>query len=108
MSADELAAGHGRQALELGRGVMHLGYVEFVVDSGNYNGAPLALAGGLGGVDLATFKFPKDGVEIPAQARGYLKQYDTNGDGRIDEKEFEAMPQSIKRIIAAYVQRTMP
>jgi Copper type II ascorbate-dependent monooxygenase, C-terminal domain len=87
---------------------MHLGYVEFVVDSGNYNGAPLALAGGIGGIDLSTFKFPKDGVEIPNQARNFLKQYDKDGDGKIDEKEFEAMPQAVKRIVAAYVIRTMP
>jgi thiol-disulfide isomerase/thioredoxin len=84
---------------------MHLGYVEFVVDSGNYNGAPLALAGILGG-DLSNFKFPKEGVEIPAQAKDFLKQYDKNGDGRIDEKEFEAMPQAVKRVITIYVERT--
>lgn len=84
---------------------MHLGYVEFVVDSGSYD--PNGLLGGLN-VDVANFRFPKDGVVIPEQGRNLFRRFDTNNDGRLDEKEFEALPETLKRIVILYIQRTMP
>ena len=84
---------------------MHLGYVEFVVDSGS------PPAGGLGGIRPAPagdFKFPKDGITIPDAAKNLLKQYDTNGDGKLDEKEFDALPQRLKTVVIEFVKRTMP
>ncbi|MCS6865426.1 MAG: redoxin domain-containing protein [Gemmata sp.] len=84
---------------------MHLGYVEFVVDSGSYD--PNGWLGGLN-VDVANFKFPKDGVVIPEQGRNLFRRFDTNNDGRLDEKEFEALPETLKRIVIIYIQRTMP
>lgn len=81
---------------------MHLGYVEFVVDSG-------APAGGLIGFGAGgEFKFPKDGVPIPEQFREALKKYDANGDNILDEKEFDALPQGVKRVVGAYIQRGFP
>jgi hypothetical protein len=84
---------------------MHLGYVEFVVDSGSYD--PNGLLGGLN-VDVANFRFPKEGVVIPEPGRNLFRRFDTNNDGRLDEKEFEALPETLKRIVILYIQRTMP
>ena len=86
---------------------MHLGYVEFVVSAGAPEGnLRPGLGGALGGA--TDFKFPKDGIAIPAAARDRLKQYDLNGDGKLDEKEYDALPDVIKRLVAAYAQRMMP
>src|SRR5262249_51297131 len=60
---------------------MHLGYVEFVIDSGssgNLRGP--GLRPGAGG----DFKFPKDGIMIPEQFKEAFKKYDLNGDGKLD------------------------
>ncbi len=84
---------------------MHLGYVEFVVDSGSYDSS--GLLGGLN-VDVANFRFPKEGVVIPEQGRNLFRRFDTNNDGRLEEKEFEALPETLKRIVILYIQRTMP
>lgn len=54
--------------------------------------------------ELDTVKFPKDGVEIPLQARGLFKKFDKNNDGKLDEKEFEAMPPFAKRIVEEYIK----
>jgi hypothetical protein len=83
---------------------MHLGYVEFVIDSG---GGGNLRVGGLGR-GSGDFKFPKGGVALPAQARELFKRYDANGDGKLDEKEFESLPPALKRVVQQYVQRTMP
>jgi thiol-disulfide isomerase/thioredoxin len=83
---------------------MHLGYVEFVIDSGGSGNLRPGL--GLGGD--ADFKFPKDGVTIPDQFKEAFKKYDLNSDGKLDEKEFDALPQALKRAVTEYVKRTMP
>lgn len=83
---------------------MHLGYVEFVV-------APGAPAGGLlnprAGA-AANFKFPKDGIAIPDQFKERFQRFDTNGDGKLDEKEFDALPPLVKNVVIEYAQRTAP
>jgi hypothetical protein len=85
---------------------MHLGYVEFVVTAGAPEGN---LRPGLGALGAgADFKFPKDGIAIPANLKERFKQYDLNNDGKLDEKEYDAMPELLKRLVAAYVQRMMP
>ena len=78
---------------------MHLGYVEFVIDS--RGGEPVVGPKG-------EFKFPKDGVAIPPQFKDAFKKYDTNGDGVIDEKEFNALPPAVKNVVTEYIKRTMP
>ncbi|HEY1190561.1 MAG TPA: redoxin family protein [Gemmata sp.] len=85
---------------------MHLGYVEFVV-------APGAPAGGLlnprrGGGAATDFKFPKDGITIPDQFKDRFQRFDTNGDGKLDEKEFDALPQLVKNAVIGFVKRAMP
>jgi peroxiredoxin len=54
--------------------------------------------------EFDTVKFPPGGIEIPAQARSLLKNYDKNNDGKIDEKEFEAMPPFVKRLVEEYIR----
>ena len=83
---------------------MHLGYVEFVVDSGS----SASMRPGFGGGPVGEFKFPKDGIPIPAQFKDAFKQYDTNGDGILDEKEFNALPPAVKRVVTQFLQRMMP
>ncbi len=80
---------------------MHLGYLEFVVDT------PGALGGLLGGRPNAEVKIPKEGVEIPAQFKDALKKYDLNSDGKLTEKEIDAMPPAVKNAVLAYIRRTM-
>ena len=77
---------------------MHLGYVEYIVDSGNGRLGPLA--------NLTTLlqaptdvKLPKDGVVIPEQFKRVFVKYDTNNDGKIDQKEFEAMPPILQNAV---------
>ena len=71
---------------------MHLGYVEFVVD---------AQAKG-------EFRYPPAGVPIPPQYRAAFKQYDANGDGKLDEKEYDALPPAVKNVVTEYVKRIAP
>ncbi len=76
---------------------MHLGYVEYVVDrSSAVTTAPQT------GV-----KIPKGGVVIPPSAKAEYQKYDTNGDGKLDEKEIEALPDDLKLKALAYIRRTM-
>jgi thiol-disulfide isomerase/thioredoxin len=84
---------------------MHLGYVEFVVDSGSAAGG---LRGFGGGGAAGAFKFPKDGVPIPEQFKEAFKQYDTNGNGVLDEKEYDALPPAVKRVVTDYIRRMLP
>jgi thiol-disulfide isomerase/thioredoxin/mono/diheme cytochrome c family protein len=77
---------------------MHLGYVEFVIDS---------RAESVMGPD-GPFRFPKDGVPIPPQFRQAFQKYDTNDDGILDEKEFNALPPSVKNAVTEYIKRTHP
>ena len=81
---------------------MHLGYVEFVIDSGGSGNLRPGLGAG------GDFKFPKDGVMIPDQFKEAFKKYDLNSDGKLYEKEFDALPQSLKRAVQQYIQRATP
>lgn len=81
---------------------MHLGYVEFVVDANTPAGGLIGFGAG------GEFKFPKDGVPIPEQFREALKKYDTSGDNILDEKEFDALPPAVKKVVGAYIQRGLP
>ena len=76
---------------------MHLGYVEFVIDSRGES-----VVGPKG-----EFRFPKDGVPIPAQFKDAFKRYDADGNGVLDEKEFNALPPAVKNIVTEYVKRTL-
>lgn len=73
---------------------MHLGYVEFVYDR----------------EPAAEWKFPAAGLAIPEQfkANPVLQKLDTNGNGRYELAEFEAMPAAAKRAITHHFSRTIP
>jgi hypothetical protein len=87
---------------------MHLGYVEYVVDSGGL-GRIAALAGGLIGDRFPSdVKFPKDGIAIPEPYQRALARFDTDKNGRIDQKEFEAMPKRLQGAVLEYVRQSMP
>lgn len=87
---------------------MHLGYLEYVVDGSGLSRIG-ALAGGLLGQRFPTdVKFPKDGIAIPEPYQRVLARFDTNGDGRIDQKEFDAMPRRLQGAILEYVRQLMP
>lgn len=78
---------------------MHLGYVDYVSDASG--------KGRLGMTSRpADFKFPKGGIEIPDYAKGAFGRFDANNDGRLDEKEFEAMPDALKTLVLEYAWRT--
>lgn len=81
---------------------MHLGYIEYVVEGGG-SGKIGALALGQRPAD---FKFPKDGVDIPQQAKAVFQKFDANSNGRLDEKEFEALPDLLKNVALEYAWRT--
>jgi hypothetical protein len=82
---------------------MHLGYVEYVVEGGM--GRLGALAGGLlGQRPAADVKFPKEGVVIPEQFKRAFMKFDANGDGRLDQKEFESLPPVIRNAVLEYVR----
>jgi thiol-disulfide isomerase/thioredoxin len=82
---------------------MHLGYVEYVTETGRQLGVGGLLAGPPAGV-----KFPKDGIDIPPQFQNVFQRFDTNNDGRLDEKEFEALPPAVKNAVLRYVAQMMP
>jgi thiol-disulfide isomerase/thioredoxin len=77
---------------------MHLGYVEFVIDS-----RAESVMGPNG-----EFRFPKDGIPIPPQFRQAFRRYDTNNDGVLDEKEFNALPPALKNVVKEYAKQTNP
>ena len=52
-------------------------------------------------------KFPPGGIEIPERAKPLFKNFDKNNDGKIDEKEFEALPPFVKRLVEEYI-KNMP
>jgi len=81
---------------------MHLGYVEFVVEPNS------SMGGLLGRGPNGEFKFPKDGLPIPEQFKEAFKRFDTNGNGILDEKEFDALPPAVKRAVQQYIQRGAP
>jgi hypothetical protein len=53
-------------------------------------------------------KFPKDGVTIPDQFQALFRRYDTNNDGTLDEKEFDALPPTLKGAVQDYIRRMTP
>jgi thiol-disulfide isomerase/thioredoxin len=75
---------------------MHLGYVEYVVDT------PV-VAG-----DTSAVKIPPGGVPIPEQFKAVFDRYDLNGDGKLDSKEIDALPPELARQVRDYIRRTMP
>lgn len=79
---------------------MHLGYVEFVIDSAKASEPVVGPKG--------EFKFPKDGVLIPAQFKDAFKRFDADSNGVIDQKEFDALPPAVRTIVIEYVKRTAP
>ncbi|MFM8274293.1 MAG: redoxin family protein [Gemmata sp.] len=79
---------------------MHLGYVEFVIDAR----APA----GSTGLPKGEVKIPKGGIEIPEPLKERFKRFDTNGDGKLDAKEIDALPPAIKNVVLEYIKRTMP
>ena len=48
-------------------------------------------------------KIPKGGVTIPAQYKSAFKTFDTNGDGKLDEAEINAMPTLLKQRVLQYI-----
>jgi thiol-disulfide isomerase/thioredoxin len=86
---------------------MHLGYLEYVLDGSGFDRMG-ALAGGLLGQRYPTdVKFPKDGLVIPEQFRAGFKRFDTNGDGTLDQKEFDALPRRVQGAILEFVRQKM-
>ncbi len=78
---------------------MHLGYVEFVIDAATAASADAAKAEG---------KIPKEGVAIPEQFKGAFKRFDTDGDGKLDAKEIDALPPAVKKIVMDYIKSMSP
>lgn len=78
---------------------MHLGYVEYVVDAKSESVEP--------------FKhdekpmIPKEGIEIPARFKAGLDPFDTNKDGKLDEKEIDAMPEQLRGRVWDYIRKTV-
>jgi hypothetical protein len=79
---------------------MHLGYVEYFIDG---PGKTTTTDG-----PKAAVKIPAGGVEIPEQFKSAFKRYDLNGDGKLDEKEIEALPPALKERVLDYIRRMMP
>jgi hypothetical protein len=77
---------------------MHLGYIEYLVEKANELEEP-----------FSTFekpKIPKEGFEIPEKFKVALGTYDTNKDGRLDEKEIDAMPERIRARVYDFILKT--
>ena len=86
---------------------MHLGFLEYVVDGSGFDRMGV-LAGGLLGQRFPTdVKFPKEGLVIPQQFRAGFKRFDTNGDGTLDQKEFDALPRRVQAAILDFVRQNM-
>jgi hypothetical protein len=85
---------------------MHLGYVEYITDGKGRLG-PLANLDALLRPPTDV-KLPKDGVVIPEQFKRVFMKYDTNNDGKIDQKEFDALPPLLQNAVAEYLRNMMP
>jgi hypothetical protein len=86
---------------------MHLGFVEYITDGTARLGGS-GLLGSLTGPPPPGVKFPKDGLVIPEQYKRFLERFDTDKDGKIDQKEFDAMPQPLQNAVLNYVAQIMP
>jgi thiol-disulfide isomerase/thioredoxin len=53
---------------------------------------------------LDAVKVPPGGVAIPAQFKNLLKNFDANGDGKLDEKEIDALPPFLKQRVYDYIR----
>ena len=84
---------------------MHLGYVEYVVESKGL-GRIGALAGGLLDNRFPTdVKFPKDGITLPKQAQRAFMRYDLDRDGKLSPKEFDELPRELKIAILEFIRQ---
>jgi len=79
---------------------MHLGYVEYFVDGPG--------KGPAADEPKTAVKIPPGGVEIPEAFKGIFKRYDLNGDGKLDEKEIDALPPALKERVLDFIRRAMP
>lgn len=86
---------------------MHLGYVEYVAEG--LTGRIALLRGGLGGnpggPPPSDIVFPQEGVPIPDRFQRLFQRYDTNGDQRIDRKEFEQLPPFLQNGVIEYLRQ---
>lgn len=75
---------------------MHLGYIEYVVDRNS-------------AVEFESnddeVVIPPGGVEIPDAFRNLFRPYDRNNDGKLDEKEIDALPPRLKERVLDYIRR---
>ena len=75
---------------------MHLGYLEYLVD---LQAKPS---------ERATLHekptIPKEGVAIPELFKTRLERYDANKDGKLDEKEIDAMPEPLRERVWEYIR----
>lgn len=78
---------------------MHLGYVEYVVDAKSESAEPFK--------SDEKPMIPKNGIEIPARFKTGLDPYDKNKDGRLDEKEIDAMPEQLRGRVWDYIRKTV-
>lgn len=56
---------------------------------------------------LDVVKIPAGGVTIPPQFKNLFRNFDKNGDGKLDEKEIDALPEFFKQRVMDYI-RSMP
>lgn len=74
---------------------MHLGYLEYIVDRQSKTAdVPL----------VEKPKIPKEGLTIPERFKTLLAKYDTNSDGKLDEKEIDAMPGPLRERVWDYIR----
>jgi peroxiredoxin len=55
----------------------------------------------------AEVKVPKSGVVIPDQFKNLFKNYDKNGDGKLDAKEIDGLPPILKERVMQYIRDMM-
>ncbi len=77
---------------------MHLGYVEYVIDRTQDEDEPFK--------SDEKPKIPKEGIDIPERFKKGLSLFDKNGDGKLDEKEIDAMPEQIRGRVWDYIRKT--
>jgi len=74
---------------------MHLGYLEYVTDRKSKTELS----------EANEAKIPAAGVTIPEAFKKALAVYDLNGDGRLDEKEIDAMPSRVQERVRDFIRR---